>query len=68
MCLIFLLELFKQFYNLWIADSLQEGNQKIFQEKYEHITSELFHYVLFYVYIMCYITFVMTFKLNYLKG
>lgn len=49
MCLIFLLELFKQFYNLWVADSLQGGNQKIFQEKYEHITSELFHYVLFYI-------------------
>lgn len=49
MCLIFLLELFKQFYNLWVADSLQGANQKIFQEKYEDITSELFHYVLFYI-------------------
>lgn len=60
MCLIFLLKLFKQFYYHWVADNLQEGNQKIFQRKCECIAFRLF--------IMCYFTFVMTFKLNYLTG
>lgn len=49
MCLIFLLKLFKQFYYHWVADNLQEGNQKIFQGKCECIAFKLFHYVLFYI-------------------
>lgn len=49
MCLIFLLKLFKQFYYHWVADNLQESNQKILEVKYECIAFGLFHYVLFYI-------------------